>query len=93
MNIEQMDIERFINLIRCNKDDIKRMIDNDSEFIKNSYIFTNIDYLNFEIIQFIFEYYEKINKKIGFEYIYYGITTFKRAEILNYLKYQKNIIV
>jgi len=71
----------------CNVNNRERIIDiinNDSNFIDDTEIYLNFLYSRIEEVKFIFEYCEKINKKINLDDIVYS---FLSDVVWTYIKY------
>jgi len=81
-------------LEKRDKTRIKEFIDNNSYVKATGYIFQYVFFFDLETIKFIFEYYEKINRKIDTLNIIIGLKTITRPntttiKVLEYLKYMK----
>jgi len=81
--------EIFDSFKNGNKTNMKYIIDKNPDFEYKLNIFISCVFFDFETIKFIFEYYEKINRKIEIEYMFMGIASVREKKVLDYLKYLK----
>jgi len=84
-----VDNEIFDSFKNDDKTSIKKLIDDNPDVISKQQILKYITNCKLDTTKFVFEYYEKINKKIVFDCVHYGLTNIKKDKTLDYLKYLK----